>query len=127
MSLRYLFFSVVELQQRHDRLLALHDANELSLRDFVAHHDFLAQLTRAIHAEGEAMKRAFLGASAQAQRWSTKGSNRVGQFDAKCRGIMRRESQHNKEVQMAQFEVEWLHNSPAWGKAMEFLDEHWIK
>ena len=118
---------MLELQRRHDQMVAIHDRGELSLHDFWNHNDFLASLTKEIHAEGERMKRAYLGASAQALRWANKGSKRAAQYETKMRSIRSRERTYNNEVKMAQFEVNWMKKSPAWNKAMGFLDEHWIK
>ena len=116
-----------ELQRRHDQLLAIHEKGDLSLHDIRDHNEYLAGLTSQIFDEGEAMKRKYRGASAQAVRWANKGPKRAAQYEAILRGIRNRETSFNREVKMAQFEVDWLKKSPAWSQAMDFLEENWIK
>ena len=59
---------MVELQRRHDAIVALSIGKRLSFHDIKDHNEFLAALTNQIFEEGEAMKRKFRLATAQAVR-----------------------------------------------------------
>mmetsp|Transcript_63275 Transcript_63275/g.142693 ORF Transcript_63275/g.142693 Transcript_63275/m.142693 type:complete len:360 (-) Transcript_63275:139-1218(-) len=116
---------MAELQRRHDAIVDVAEAGKLTLLHIKEHNEFLAQLTRQIADEGEHMKRKFRLANAKQLRSSD--SKRAAAHQAQAAAIQRRQKRYNNEVAMAQCEVDWLRNSPAYTQAMEFLDEHWIK
>ena len=116
---------MVELQRRHDALVDIAEAAKLTLHDIKDHNEYLAGLTKQIAEEGEAMKRKFRLATAQAVR--STNPKRAAQHESAAKAIQRRQTSFNKEVSMTQTEVDWLKQSPAYSQAMEFLDAHWIK
>lgn len=116
---------MIELQKRHCRIVDIAEAGILSLHDIKDHNEYLAVLTKNIADEGEQMKRKFRIATAKQSR--SHDMKRASLHQAQASAIMRRQERYNNEVAMAQCEVDWLRNSPAYTQAMEFLDEHWVK
>jgi len=116
---------MIELQKRHCRIVDIAEAGVLSLHDIKDHNEYLAVLTKNIADEGEQMKRKFRIATAKQSR--SHDMKRASLHQAQASAIMRRQERYNNEVAMAQCEVDWLRNSPAYTQAMEFLDEHWVK
>jgi len=115
------------LQTRHDAIVDVAEEGRLTLLHIKEHNEFLAVLTRQIADEGEQMKRKFRIANAKQVLMSNSDTKRAAQHQAQAAAIQRRQKRYNNEVAMAQCEVDWLRNSPAYAQAMAFLDEHWVK
>lgn len=71
------------------------------------------------------MKRNYRIATAKQAR--STDSKRAAAHQARAAAIQRHSTRYNNEVSMAQFEVDWLRNSPAFHQAMEFLEANWVK
>lgn len=109
------------LQAKHDELMAL----DLTMNDVKVFHDYVAQLTNELAQEGENLKRKFRMAMAKRNR--TKDAKRAAAYDKSANAIFKAQDVYNKEVKMTQFEMDWLLNSPAFKKMLEFRAEHWIE
>jgi hypothetical protein len=86
---------------------------------------YLAALTRDLFDEGEQMKRNFRIANAKQSR--STDLKRAAAHQARAAAIQRQQTRYNREVSMAQFEADWLRNSPAYQQAMAFLEANWVK
>jgi len=71
------------------------------------------------------MKRNYRIATAMQSR--STDQKRATTHQARAAAIQRQQTRYNNEVSMAQFEVDWLRNSPAYHQAMEFLEANWVK
>lgn len=116
---------MLELQRRHDAIVDVAESGQLTLHHIKDHNEYLAGLTKQIADEGEQMKRRFRIATAKQSR--SHDLRRASIHQSQASAIMRRQQRYNNEVAMAQCEVDWLRNSPAYAQAMEFLDKHWVK
>lgn len=113
------------MQKRHDAVLSLSENGGLTLHKIKEYHDWLANLSTDIADEGANMERKYRLTTAKQCRSHDQRRALIHQKQAEL--IKKNGSRHNKEVTMVKFEVNWLKESPAWKKAMEFLQEHWVK
>ena len=116
-----------EMQKRHNEVLTLSHSGHLNLKTLKKYHDWLATMMQEIADEHNDLDRRFKIAQAKA-RTCTRDRAKASKFQAVAETLMRVDFvRHNKEVDMAKYEMNWLQQSPAWKKAMAFLEENWVK
>lgn len=104
-----------EMQRRHNEVLTLSHAGSLSLREIKAYHDWLANMMSGIADEHKDLERRFKLAQAKAK--ASRDPARAVRFQTVAETLMRNDFvRHNREVDMAKFEMAWLQDSPAWKK-----------
>ena len=116
-----------EMQKRHNEVLTLSHSGHLNLKTLKKYHDWLATMMQEIADEHNDLDRRFKIAQAKARTF-TRDRAKASKFQAVAETLMRVDFvRHNKEVDMAKYEMNWLQQSPAWKKAMAFLEENWVK
>eukprot|EP00937_MAST-01D_sp_MAST-1D-sp2_P004083 g4083.t1 len=115
----------VELMSRKEALLLKAQRNAVTLKDISDHQMHISALIADMEKSKEEITRKYRITEALLKQ--AREPRRAGTIGARMEALRRREKIFNENVSFLNREVAWFHDSPAFKKAQQYVQDNWVQ